>query len=253
MIRMKRGGRLEGQTIMLATGIPDDSIGGDQKAPLGTWDIDQAVTALARAVFAEGGKLVVEGDPSLTLLLAMVAGEYQAQRFAEGSGPGEGDPAPSVRVYRNRSRSEREGENEDLLERFHLVDFASDMGGDMVGGFGPIERESPVALICIGGGREVMNQARRFADTAFRRPIFVLKTTGGAAAQLASDPFVAAEAIDADIAEQVWTRARTRHESTEAAFDRRRHELEQKIVPYPVIMQLIVAKIALGDTGFLEM
>jgi hypothetical protein len=40
MIRMKRGGRLEGQTIMLATGIPDDSIGGDQKAPLGTWDID---------------------------------------------------------------------------------------------------------------------------------------------------------------------------------------------------------------------
>jgi hypothetical protein len=76
-----------------------------------------------------------------------------------------------------------------------------------------------------------MNQARRFADTAFGRPIFVLKTTGGAAAQLASDPFLAAEAIDADIAEQVWTRARRRLESTEVAFDQRRHELEQKIVP----------------------
>jgi hypothetical protein len=253
MIRMKRGGRLEGQTIMLAAGVPDDKFGSEQKAPIDTWDIDQAVTALARAVFAEGGKLVVEGDPSLTLLLAMVAGEYQAQRFAEGSGPDEGDFAPSVRIYRNGSRSEREGENEDLLERFHLVDFASNTGGDIVGGFGPIEREGPVALICIGGGRDVMNQARRFADTAFRRPIFALKTTGGAAAQLASDPSIAAEAIDADIAEQVWTRARTRLESTEAAFDRRRHELEQKVVPYPVIMQLIIAKIALGGAGMLEM
>jgi hypothetical protein len=98
-----------------------------------------------------------------------------------------------------------------------------------------------------------MNQARRFADTAFGRPIFVLKTTGGAAAQLASDPFLAAEAIDADIAEQVWTRARRRLESTEVAFDQRRHELEQKIVPYPVIMQIIVAKIALGGAGMLKM
>jgi hypothetical protein len=74
----------------------------------------------------------------------MVAGEYQEQRFAEGSGPDDGDLAPSVRVYRNHSRSEREGENEDLLERLHLVDFASDTGRDIVGGFGPIERRIPM-------------------------------------------------------------------------------------------------------------
>jgi hypothetical protein len=42
------------------------------------------VTALARAVFAERESSSSKAT-SLTLLLAMVAGEYQEQRFAEGA------------------------------------------------------------------------------------------------------------------------------------------------------------------------
>lgn len=244
MSRMQRGERLHGRTIMLAAGMPD----GDAK--IGGWDIDQAIVALARAVFAEGGRLVAESDASLTLLLAMIAGEYQTQRFAEGSGRADVDLAPFVRIDRTGPRSHREDEDEALLERYRLVDFASRADDDT---FAKKEisalpwRDEPIALVCIGGGAGVIEQAHRFASKGPRRPIFVLKTTGGAAARMDLDPVLSVEAIDTAIAEQVWSRARVRLEATEFEFDRRRYEYEERIVPYPVIMQTIVDRLASGD------
>lgn len=246
MSRMQRGERLHGRTIMLAAGMPD----GDAKAQIGGWDIDQAIVALARAVFAEGGRLVAEGDASLTLLLAMVAGEYQTQRFAEGSGHADADLTPFVRVDRTEPRSDREDEDEALLERYRLVDFANRVDDDTFAKkeiSAPPWRDKPIALVCIGGGASVIEQAHRFASKGSYRPIFVLKTTGGAAARMDLDPALSVEAIDTAIAEQVWSRARARLEATEFKFDRRRYEYEERIVPYPIIMQTIVDRLAGGD------
>jgi hypothetical protein len=247
---MQRGERLRGRTIMLAAGMPEGEPGGDADARIGGWDIDQAIVALARAVFVEGGRLVAESDAHLTLLLAMIAGEYQTQRFAEGSGHADADLTPSVRVHRTRPRSDREDEDEALLERYSLVDFADRANDDPFAESkisAPSPRDEPIALVCIGGGAGVIEQAHRFASKESYRPIFVLKTTGGAAARLAVDPVLTVEAIDTAIAEQVWSRARARLEATEFEFDRRRYEFEVRIVPYPVIMQTIVDRLARGD------
>ncbi|WP_220033728.1 hypothetical protein, partial [Rhodobacter viridis] len=65
--------------------------------------------------------------------------------------------------------------------------------------------------------------------------------------QQAIDPDLIVEAIDTAIAEQVWSRARARLGATEFEFDRRRHEFEERIVPYPVIMQTIVDRLTRGD------
>jgi hypothetical protein len=241
---MQRAERLHGRTIMLAAGMPD----GDTK--IGGWDIDQAIVALARAVFAEGGRLVAESDASLTLLLAMIAGEYQTQRFAEGSGRADVDLAPFVRIDRTGPRSHREDEDEALLERYRLVDFASRADDDALAKkeiSAPPWRDEPIALVCIGGGAGEIEQAHRFASKGSHRPIFVLKTTGGAAARMDLDPVLSVEAIDTAIVEQVWSRARARLEATEFEFDRRRYEYEERIVPYPVIMQTIVDRLARGD------
>lgn len=43
-----RGSRLNGRTIMLATGMPSEE-GGYAMPRFGGWDIDQAIIALARA------------------------------------------------------------------------------------------------------------------------------------------------------------------------------------------------------------
>lgn len=253
MIRMRRGERLRGRTIMLAAGMPEDERVSDAERPIDAWHIDQAIVALSRAVFAESGRLVVESNAPLTLLLAMIAGEYQTQRFAEGSGPADADFTPSVRVHRARPRSDREHQDEALLERYRLLDFADRADDDP---FAKRKtrahswRDEPIALICIGGGADVIEQAHRFASKEPYRPIFALKTTGGAAARLVIDQVLPVVTIDAAIAEQVWKRARARLEATEFEFDRRRYELEQRIVPYPVIMQTIVERLARGEEYF---
>lgn len=248
---MMHGARLRGRTILLAAGLPAKHEEAFAVPAFGGWDIDQAVTALARAVFAEGGRLVVQGDPALALLVAMVAGEYQSQRFAEGSGPRDVSPTPPLSVYPGAERSDREREDAALIEGLHLARIdalgqslgvsASDALGTL------IDKEDPEALVCIGGGEDVLRQARYFADRACNRPIFVLRHTGGAAARLADDPFFAVEQADVAIAEQVWTRARMRKGIEEFASDERRYLLGQKIVPYPVVMQLIVDRLAGGE------
>ncbi|PYF08672.1 hypothetical protein C8J30_11291, partial [Rhodobacter viridis] len=185
---MQRGKRLERQTIMLAAGMPEGEPEGDAVARISGWDIDQAIVALARAVFAEGGRLVAESDTPLTLLLAMIAAEYQTQRFAEGSGHADADLTPSVRVHRTRTRSDREDEDEALLERYSLVDFVDGADDDPFAEneiSTPSPRDAPIALVCIGGGADVIEQAHWFASKESYRPIFVLETTGGAAARLA--------------------------------------------------------------------
>lgn len=247
---MQRGERLRGRTIMLAAGMPEGEPDGDAETRIGSWDIDQAIAALARAVFAEGGTLVAESDAPLTLLLSMIAGEYQTQRFAEGSGQADADQMPSVRVHRTRPHSDREDEDVALLERYRLVDFVDQADDDPFAEnsiSAPSLRDEPIALFCIGGGAGVIEQAHRFASKESYRPIFVLKTTGGAAARLIVDPELTVEAIDTAIAEQVWSRARARLEATEFEVDRRRYEVEERIVPYPVIMQTIVDRLARGD------
>lgn len=246
MSGIHRDERLKGRTIMLAAGMPE----GELEVRVSGWDIDQAVVALARAVFAEGGRLLAESDASLTLLLAMIAGEYQTQRFAEGGDHADADLTPSVRVHRTRPRSEREREDEALLDRYRLVDFANHADEY------PLEekksalewRDEPIALVCIGGGDSVIEQAYQFASkSSYLRPIFALKTTGGAAARLVVDLDLKVQVIDTLIAEEVWNRARARLKTTEFKFDQRRYELEAQIVPYPVIMQTIVDRLARGD------
>lgn len=251
MKTMMRGSRLNGRTIMLATGMPSEE-GGYAMPRFGGWDIDQAIIALARATFAEEGRLVVaDGDPSLTLLLAMIAGEYQTQRFAESRAPSEGTDTPLVRIYSRGERSDRDREDEALIERFRLVsieddnkvaDMPQDSRQSML-----IDREDPVALVCIGGGPAVLEQAKSFSRLASHRPIFAIKYAGGAAARIAEDSSLKVEFVDVPIIEQVWSRASDRLKSETFAFDRRRHELERAVIPYPVIMQLVIDRIVNGD------
>ena len=248
MKTMMRGSRLHGRTIMLATGMPQEEAGYD--LPLfGAWDIDQAIVSLARATFAEGGRLVAEGDPSLSLLLAMIAGEYQTQRFAESSRPPEGAGMPSVRIYPSGDRSDGDRKDEALAERFYLLSIEDDNIADLPPGSrhsALIEREDPVALVCIGGGNAVIEQARSFSRLASHRPIFAIKYAGGAAPRLADDPSIAVEFVDIPVIEAVRNRSSARLKSETAAFDQRRHDLEQAVIPYPVIMQLVVDRIANG-------
>jgi hypothetical protein len=79
----RRPERLRGKSILLSASIPaPERTDQYRSVPLGSFEIDQAVISLARAVFSEGGQLVLGGHPSISPLIAMVAGEYREPQYA---------------------------------------------------------------------------------------------------------------------------------------------------------------------------
>ncbi len=66
----------------------------------------EAIVALARAVFAAGGRIAVPADPGIALVLATVGLEYAAARPAERWGE---EPPPPVMVVETGPRTSGRG------------------------------------------------------------------------------------------------------------------------------------------------
>src|SRR4051794_31938323 len=91
--------RLSGKTVFLCASVPDRQRAKKyRRLENAAFEIEQAVISLARAVFSEGGRLLFGGHPSISPLVATVAGEYRETGFAERRG--EAPPAP-VLIYQS--------------------------------------------------------------------------------------------------------------------------------------------------------
>jgi hypothetical protein len=95
------GTRLRGKAIFLSASVPSPKRNEQyQRIEDAHFEIEQAVISLARAVFSESGQLVFGGHPAISLLVAMVAGEYREPRYAET-----GEEKPPRFVYSSRAHS----------------------------------------------------------------------------------------------------------------------------------------------------
>ena len=88
-----RPGRLRGTTVFLSASVPDRP--GFERVPNAPFVIEQAVVSLARAVFAENGKIVFGAHPSISPLVASVAAEYHL--------PGAPEQDRSVIIYQSHA------------------------------------------------------------------------------------------------------------------------------------------------------
>jgi hypothetical protein len=238
-----------------------------RRGALAAFEIEQAVISLARAVFARGGRLVFGGHPSISPLVAMVAGEYRKPRRAENGK--EREPA-SVIIYQSEAYRDVAEEATLLL---YQMDTAQVVWTQAVGGerFDPERREGPQcqlslesmrremmnatqpeAMICIGGMEGVLEEARLYEALFPARKIYVLRVTGGAAAELAEAADSHVEVAETELLQDV-ARLRALSPAAEVGHSekiKRRGDDEAPATPYPLIFQTLVAKLlGEGDHG----
>src|SRR6266853_3971635 len=308
--RLPGGGRLVGRSVFLSASVPHPDrsqryravVGlggggasgarpraeGDTRAPTDAQvEIEHAVVSLARAVFAEGGRLVFGGHPSLAPLVAMVAGEYLPPEEAEGSRGRNADVPRMSDMPRDPWRSR--GNAPVLVHQLEAYSNAiPDATADMVRlgqaqirwhGVEPHERDvawdpkspaypeslrrmraemlrdpSVIAMVCIGGMEGVEEEARMFLEFHRDRPLFVVARTGGAAAVLADEQSARVRLLQERLG--TGTSPEIRIIDDEVVGDLRLrlrrddNEWEDaplRYLPYPLIMQTIVRDLVERD------
>ena len=163
-------------------------------------EIEEAIVSLARAVFSRGGRLLFGGHPSVSFLIASVAGEYFEQ-----------DPSRTIRpVITFQSELFREFLPDEtwLLYRMgwssiewtekQYVRGEEDLGASlrlmrermllMRGVPDEVRKRSewtpPKAMVAIGGMEGVIEEAEMFLNVPGSPNIYTLPSGGGAAARL---------------------------------------------------------------------
>lgn len=241
-----RAGKLAGRYVFLSASVPNRDLDVYKKPESAHLDIEEAVVSLARAVFAEDGRLVFGGHPSISPLVASVAADYYPATFRT-----EENAAPPVSIYQSLCY---EGYIPDTTRLLREMGFAeiiwteAEYGETYVPGAAGrqcvqsvfhmrdrmIAEKNPVAMVAIGGMDGVEDEATRFQSGKRNvQPIYVFRSTWGAAARMAESrpPGVI-------VAEEHWQRIMP-PPVTETARSR-----ERPMVPYALMMQYLVAEIA---------
>lgn len=271
--------RLNGKRIFLSASIPSESRDVKfRRVPDAPTFITEAVVTLTRAVLSHGGILVMGAHPTISPLVMQVAGEYRptASERNEKSMPTlSGDfvlePAePHIVIYQSKIFDGLVPEETLLLER---LGYARIVWTDIVGNerlpsrrrnapVAPkslnlmrrqlLERESPDAMVCIGGMEGIFNEAKLFAELRPGSPIYVLASTGGAAALLAeSEELPDLHVIDRHVIERIEhlrkeypvhdaDDALNSGKASESDAGQAKPEHVSHDVVYPLVMQSIV-------------
>ncbi|MFN9753947.1 MAG: hypothetical protein ACK55L_00930 [bacterium] len=151
-------------------------------------EIEEAIIALARAVFARRGRLVFGGHPSVSPLVAAVAGEYFPADPHRQSRP--------VVIFQSEFfRALLPDETWDL----HRLGWANLIWTPVELSRGEPDRAASLlrmrrelltragpwdAMVAIGGMEGVLEEAELFLELGGGAPVCAFTTTGGAAAQL---------------------------------------------------------------------
>jgi hypothetical protein len=251
--RYLQADRLAGHSIALASGIAGAS---NANAPRERVRVDEAVLSLARAVFGAGGRIVFTGDPEIETLLAVVASEYRDRQRLEENRERSFDAPLTVYVahepWRDAEHDLIFSEEDQRIGYLHraygdadtlsVPDLGDPSRAARERAYTAIYGETkPLAMVCIGGDEaDILPQF-----TAFRRrragTVFVLASTGGAAARLAKDEDELAEFETAIIAESERANRSVSELSERPGEDT--HD-DNAMPPYPLIAMRIVDAIA---------
>jgi len=237
-------GLLQRRSVFLSASVPSPARAEKySRVPDAQVEIEDAVVNLARAVFAEGGRLVFGGHPSISPLVAMVAAEYRAvPAWSAGDGL-----APRVLIHQ-LDVFKQKGEIPDattLMERlgqakvqWHQTDPIEAAQKPRPGEppypasmermrRGMIEDSTLAAMICIGGMEGVERESELFLDLQRGKPVHLMTRSGGATALLV---------------ERYRMRTNVRATDQEV-LDAMRETVVPRYTPYAAIMQRIVRQL----------
>ncbi len=188
------------KTVLLAAGQPDPT----NVANNDPWGIaraaDDAVVSLVRAAGFLHMRLALEFDPSISAMVAQIAGQYIRPMEVEGDSRQTLSGAPVDIYFTGESREAlRADEQMATLGFAKLKPISSRRSGKALARLSRSQRElnlrrmrealidemAPSALVVIGGGTAAKALADVFSVRLPYRTIYVFETTGGAATQLA--------------------------------------------------------------------
>jgi hypothetical protein len=208
--------RLQGQGIFLSASVPNRREVETRlyRGPLPSDDqirdqdlrIETAVTALARAVFCSGGQIVFGGHPAISPHVAMVAAEYFPPSIPGGEKSDDADRpyTQPIIVFQSEAFKDAIVEDVKVMERLGQakICWTESVDGER---FEPalagvkqcpkslqlmrrrmVACRNLVAMVCIGGMDGIFDEYEVYAESSRFRPPYVLTSTGGASAILAT-------------------------------------------------------------------
>ena len=269
--KSRRTGVLQGRPVFLSASIPTRS--GFRRPSYAAIEIEEAVVSFARAVFLQDGILVFGAHPSISPLVASIAGEYITPHFRADEPPDVEEigylerRGPAVVIYQSHAYDDY---LPDKTWELYRLGYASLIWCKAQGGerFNPkqkhvqcplslefmrkamFRKERPIAMVAIGGMEGVIDEAKLFWTDAESRnvrtipPVWTLETTGGAAEKMA-ERFVGPH-YHLRFVEREWQAINPTTISEQSyAPDPR----AGSFLPYPLIMQWLVQQIGNQPVG----
>jgi hypothetical protein len=265
----ERAGLLQGRSVFLSASIPVRP--GFRRVSDAAVEIEEAVISLARTVLREAGIVLFGAHPSISPLVASVATEYLSPHLRSGEPPDVESmdtpqrTGPGVVIYQSHAY---DGYLPDKTWEMYRMGYADLVWCKAQGGekFDPrenrfqcpkslrfmrqkmFERESPTVMVALGGMEGVLEEAALFqemtqfqSNSAAVSPLYLMSTTGGATEQLASQSFAIGSGPQPHLVEEEW---KLEIPERVAEIGRRSDPRARPFMPYPLIMQWLVQKIA---------
>jgi len=231
--------RLTGRVVFLSGSVPDRDRG-FTRVPNAPFVIEQAVVALARAVFAEGGRIVFGAHPSISPLVASVAAEYFPP-----------NPEAQIRpvvIYQSKAFEEVLPNDTWDLYRYGFADlvWTEAKGGEHYKVGEPasrkcplsltemrtrmIDEQQPAAMVVVGGMDGVFEERELFRKYAPPdAPVYAALETGGAASSLYAE-WKTADGMHP--IEREWQQSAKSVETRDSILERPR-DLPRELIPDP--------------------
>jgi hypothetical protein len=191
-------------TILLSASVPSDKRDPKYtKIKNAQTQIEEAVIGLSRNIFQAGGKIIFGGHPTISPLVEMVATEYPIKREIENFERNSIKDKP-INIYQSKAY-----ENEIPKQTKNLFDLGyseivwteaknGEKYNSQIKGVPQCKNslefmrkemmsEKIDALVCIGGMEGVETEFNLFREIHPDKPIFILRSTGGACAILAEE------------------------------------------------------------------
>jgi hypothetical protein len=200
---------LGGRYVFLSASVPHESQPAFYQFAGQTEAIDETVVGFVRALFSAGGRLVFGAHPSISPMIAQIAGEYVG--VESGETPVGNAAAPLIKMYQSKVFEEHITRDSRQLHRLGLAEMIlteAASGEVFRRGHGTggqqcprslkamrhrmIDETQPIAMVCIGGMQGIHEEFSSFVDYKkgkdLKAPIYLLAYAGGATLQLAADP-----------------------------------------------------------------
>jgi hypothetical protein len=254
LLQTDRPGRLRDTTVFLSGSVPNRE--GFKRVPDAPFVIEQAVVGLARAVLAEGGRIVFGAHPSISPLVASVASEYKTVGQS-------GEPSRVI-IYQSRAFEEVLPDETWDMVRFGFADliWTDAKNGERYRKGEPASRYCPKSLthmrermigetlprlmVIVGGMDGVYEEVDLFqtlwrsSEESGGASIYSAVRTGGAAQIVPGRERKGP--LELRVLEEEWVRIEPAGEVKRIAIDLR----EFPIPPYPAMMQWLVRHISGG-------